>query len=494
MKKILMGWMLVLAAVSALGMGRPPVAGQGIVISELDLRGSIEGENVSFVLNLQADVPDRSRLTLVEGDVTCLTSAVPRGVELVREGKGYVLVFERAVKGPLSLTFASLPAKEGDWRATQFSLPGATVRHVSMLCDRPDLQVEFPGALGVERKKTAEGRTEIAASLGVIRSFTVRWKPEVKALTGELAATCDAHTIYSASVGVLRLDSLLTYRVIQGALDKISIALPTELNVTQVRGQDIREWTVEVATKTNAERRLVVTLSRPQEKTYQLGLEAERVLSAFPCKFELPLPAPQNVLRTSGFLLIGTDSAVKLLVNKSLALTQIDQAAFPMVQAADNRARLAPTRAAYAYQYANLPARAELGADDIVTTLHAEERLTLSLGDNDLALDAVVELDVRDAPAREAALVVDPTWSVVNVAGANLADYEVRDQAGARQIKLFFKTAVRVARWSRCGWRRRWRRTRRNSPRRCSMWRKRARSAATSCCAPRRACASNRPS
>ena len=442
MKKILMGWMLVLAAVSALGMGRPPVAGQGIVISELDLRGSIEGENVSFVLNLQADVPDRSRLTLVEGDVTCLTSAVPRGVELVREGKGYVLVFERAVKGPLSLTFASLPAKEGDWRATQFSLPGATVRHVSMLCDRPDLQVEFPGALGVERKKTAEGRTEIAASLGVIRSFTVRWKPEVKALTGELAATCDAHTIYSASVGVLRLDSLLTYRVIQGALDKISIALPTELNVTQVRGQDIREWTVEVATKTNAERRLVVTLSRPQEKTYQLGLEAERVLSAFPCKFELPLPAPQNVLRTSGFLLIGTDSAVKLLVNKSLALTQIDQAAFPMVQAADNRARLAPTRAAYAYQYANLPARAELGADDIVTTLHAEERLTLSLGDNDLALDAVVELDVRDAPAREAALVVDPTWSVVNVAGANLADYEVRDQAGARQIKLFFKTAV----------------------------------------------------
>ncbi len=442
MKKMLMGLLLVLATVGAWGMGRPPVPGQGIVISELDLRGRIEGENVSFTLNLQADVPDRSRLTVVEGDVTCLTSAVPRGVELVREGKAYVLVFERHVKEALSLTFASLPAKEGDWRATQFTLPGATVRRVAMLCDRPDLQVEFPGALGVERKKTADGRTEIAASLGVIRSFTVRWKPEVKALTGELAATCDAHTIYSASVGVLRLDSLMTYRVIQGALEKISIALPAELNVTQVRGQDIREWAVEAATPTNAERRLVVTLSRPQEKTYQLGIEAERVLAAFPCKFDLPLPAPQNVLRTSGFLLIGTDSAVKLLVNKSLGLTQIDQAAFPVVEAADKRARLAPARSAYAYQYANLPARAELGADDIVTTLHAEERLALSLSDNDLAFEAVVELDVRDAPAREAALIVDPAWSVVNVTGANLADYEVRDQAGTRQIKLFFKTAV----------------------------------------------------
>ncbi|MCX7005759.1 MAG: hypothetical protein NTY53_00625, partial [Kiritimatiellaeota bacterium] len=423
-------------------MGRPGVPGQGIVVSELTLRGSIVGENVSFTLDLQAEAPDRSRLTLVEGDVTCLTSSVPRGVELVREGKAYVLVFERTIKDKLSLTFASLPAKEGDWRATQFTLPGATVRHVAMLCDRPDLQVEFPGALGVERKKTADGRTEIAASLGVTRGFAVRWKPEVKALTGELAATCDAHTIYSASVGVLRLDSLLTYRVIQGSLEKLVLALPPELNVTQVRGLDIREWAVEAATPTNTERRLVVTLSRPQEKTYQLGIEGERVLPAFPCKFDLPLAAPQNVLRTSGFLLVGTDSAVKLLVNKSLGLTQIDQAAFPAVQAADNRTRLAPARAAYAYQYANLPARAELTADDIVTTLHSEERLTLALSDNDLALDATVELDVRDAPAREAALIVDPTWSVVNVTAANLADYEVRDQAGTRQIKLFFKEAV----------------------------------------------------
>lgn len=462
MKKLLTGLLLVLGATGAWGMGRPPEPGQGIVVSELDLRGRIEGENVSFTLNLQADAPDRSRLTVVEGDVTCLTSSVPRGVELVREGKAYVLVFGRHVKDALSLTFASLPAKEGDWRATQFTLPGATVRRVAMLCDRPDLQVEFPGALGVERRKTAEGRTEIAASLGVTRSFTVRWKPEVKALTGELAATCDAHTIYSASVGVLRLDSLLTYRVIQGALEKLTLVLPPELNVTQVRGQDIREWAVETRTNVvrtlvaesgakyfgnaeppqGGERVLVVTLSRPQEKTYQLGIEAERVLAAFPCKFDLPLPTPQNVLRTSGFLLIGTDSAVKLLVNKSLGLTQIDQAAFPAVQAADNRPRLAPARAAYAYQYANLPARAELSADDIVTTLHSEERLTLALSDNDLALDAVVELDVRDAPAREAALIVDPAWNVVNVAGANLADYEVRDQAGTRQIKLFFKTAV----------------------------------------------------
>ena len=443
MKKMLMGWMLVLGAVGAEGMGRPQVVpGQGIVISELDLRGRIEGENVSFTLNLQTDAPDRSRLTVVEGDLTCLTSSVPRGVTLVREGKAYVLVFERHIQENLSLTFASLPAKEGDWRATLFTLPGATVRRVAMLCDRPDLQVEFPSALGVERRKTAEGRTEIAASLGVIRSFTVRWKPEVKALTGELAATCDAHTIYSASVGVLRLDSLLTYRVIQGALEKLTLALPPELNVTQVRGQDIREWTVEAVTPTNVERRLVVTLSRPQEKIYQLNVESERVLAAFPCQFDLPLPMPLNVLRTSGFLLIGTDSAVKLLVNKSLGLTQIDQAAFPAMPAADNRVRLAPARTAYAYQYANLPARAELGADDIVTTLHSEERLTLALSDNDLAFDAVVELDVRDAPAREAALVVDPAWSVVNVSGANLADYEVRDQAGTRQIKLFFKTAV----------------------------------------------------
>ena len=41
------------------------------------------------------------------------------------------------------------------------------------------------------------------------------------------------------------------------------------------------------------------------------------VLPQFPTKFNLPALAPDGMLRTSGFLMIGTDSAIKLQVNKA---------------------------------------------------------------------------------------------------------------------------------------------------------------------------------
>ena len=44
-------------------------------------------------------------------------------------------------------------------------------------------------------------------------------------------------SLFAQGVGGLRLDSLLTYRVIQGSLEKLVIGLPPELNVTQVRGR-----------------------------------------------------------------------------------------------------------------------------------------------------------------------------------------------------------------------------------------------------------------
>jgi len=49
----------------------------------------------------------------------------------------------------------------------------------------------------------------------------------------------------------------------------------------------------------------------------------------------------------------------------------------------------------------------QLSADDVVTTLHAEDGLVLSLADADLALAATVELDIRDAPVREALIETD---------------------------------------------------------------------------------------
>ena len=412
-------------------------------IRELAVAGEIKGDNLTVGVSFEADVRKagvelrvaRGMLSLLAGDAA--TPALPRGVTLERRAGDYILAFDRRGLHKVAFRFAVQAAAEGDLRRARVELPDATIRRVRVASDRADLDLKFDGALNVESAPGPDGGTVATAFLGAGSPLDMRWRPKVAKLTGDLAASCDLHTIAVAGVGALRIDSLLTYRVVQGSLQALSIDLPAGLNVTQVRGLDIREWRIEAGE--GGARRLAVALSRPQEKMYQLGIEGETALPAFPATFDLAIPAPRDVIRASGFLLAGADGAIKLVVQKAAGLTQIDRAALPEVKSEGIPRRAAPTRSSYAYQFANLPVQLQMSADDIVTAVHAEERLIVSLADNDLSLAAAIELDVRDAPAREITIETDPAWTVAQVTGQNVGDSDIRDEGGARKVRVVFK-------------------------------------------------------
>ena len=429
-----------------LGLARadePPA----VTVKAMTLTGEIQGENITFALDLTADVSKAgSSLLLAKGNIVYLDGQLPGRGELRREGSGYEVRFKpvgffgSGGEQHLTARFAALAAESNEWRSTSFDVPCAVVRQVAIVCDREDLAVQFPGAVQVDRRKNAAGKTEVVAYLTPGSRFAVQWKPQVRKLKGELAVTCDGYAVASASVGALKLDTVFTYRVVQGQLEKLSLAVPDQLNVTQVSGEDIREWKLDE--RKGGGRTLNVALSRPQPRQYVLRVEGERVLPAFPCKFDLPVVVPEGVIRAGGFLLLGTDSAVRLIVAKAAGLSQIDPAAFPRPGSAEAQRQLVPQRAASAYQYAHLPFQMELSAEDIVTSLSSEERLTLSCEDNGLTLDAAVDVEVRDAPTRELVLETDPAWAVAQVQGANVSDYDVRDQAGKREIHVYFQEAA----------------------------------------------------
>ncbi|MBU4460732.1 MAG: hypothetical protein KJ579_09200 [Verrucomicrobia bacterium] len=420
--------------------GRP-----GIEIRELDVAGEIKGDNLIVGVAFEADVRAsgvelpvaRGMLSLLGADPAAASAGLPRGVTLSRREGDYLLTFDRRGAQKVALRFAVQAAVEGDLRRARVELPDATIRRVRVVSDRADLDLKFDGALNVESLPGPDGGTVATAFLGSGSPLDMRWRPKVAKLTGDLAASCDLHTIAVAGVGALRIDSLLTYRVVQGALRSLAIDLPAGLNVTQVRGADIREWSIEPGE--GGARRLAVALSRPQEKVYQLGIEGETVLPAFPTTFELGVPSPRDVIRASGFLLVGADGAIKLVVQKAAGLTQIDRASLPDAKSEGIPRRAPPSRSAYAYQFANLPVQMQLSADDIVTAIHAEERLVVSLVDNDLALQAAIELDVRDAPAREITVETDPAWTVAQVTGRSVGDSDVRDEGGVRKVRVVFK-------------------------------------------------------
>ncbi|MDA0577394.1 MAG: hypothetical protein O3B24_04780, partial [Verrucomicrobia bacterium] len=432
MKRLISILGLVLFAV--LGRAEAP----RVAVSALAVRGEIEGENIVFSLTFDADVARRGEtIPLVTGDVAFLDGQFPRKATLLRQGDSFALQFNGTGRQSVTFRFASRAGKEREWRRTGFAIPAADVRQVAVVCDRDDLEVRFPGALKTQRGQNAAGRTEVTAFLGLTGQFEVLWKPEVKRMDAELVVAAEANTIATASVGAMRLDSIYTYRIVQGAQSKIALKLPDAVNITQVRGEDIQDWSVR-------DQMLTVTLSRPREGVYKLHVESETALPEFPSMKDLPVMTPQGVIRTSGFLMIGSDSAVKLLVKKSLGLTQVDQAAFPQVtmDVPETGVRTLPSRSTFAYQYVNMPYTLQLDADDIVPEYSADDRLVLSLKDNDLVFLASTEIDVRDSGTRELVFATDPTWIVANVTGSGVSDYDVREVNSQRLVHVYFAQAV----------------------------------------------------
>ncbi|MBT3194500.1 MAG: hypothetical protein HN341_18290 [Verrucomicrobia bacterium] len=442
-----MVWVSLVTGMTAFG------ASSEVTVSDLVLRGEIEGENIVFELSLDVSAAGKDcSLPLVVGDVAYLDGKLPKGAEIVRSGDRYLLKmgrsgWGRSSKKSVRFKFASRAVEKGEWRNTSFSIPAASIRRISVVCDRDDLEVRFPGALNIERQKLADSKSEVTAYLGITDRFQVQWKPEVKKLDSELVVSCEANAIATASVGAMRLDTIFTYRVIQGALKELELDLP-DVSVTQVTGDDIQGWRID---RTDADHpRLIVSLSRAKEDLYRLRVESEMALPKFPSSSTLPVLAPRHVIRNSGFLQIGTDSAIKLQVAKAAGLTQVDLAAFPTVTlSGDASSRPTPARSLYAYQYAGTPYTLDITADDIVTTFTVDSQLVLTLADNELSLDASVEIDVKDAPAREIRIETDADaeWTVTSITGQHVseADADVRDEDGKRIIYVPFRQAVHGA-------------------------------------------------
>jgi len=355
--------------------------------------------------------------------------------------------FEHPGVYAVAIQFAArpVPVADGEWRQCEFAVPSSNVRELEVEADRTDLEIQFPEALRVNRE-TIDGRLILTALLGPSRPFIVKWKPKVAELDAKLVLTCEANTVASAGTGAMRMDAVFAFEIAQGRLTELAFNVPATLSVTQVRGAHIRDWRLEETTDDGVltGRRLIVILNRPVTDMYGLQIFAELPLPAFPAEVDLPVITPEDV-RATGHVSIGTDSAIQLVVKRSAGLSQIDASAFPMILLSRDNPRPLPKSKAFFYSYAALPYEMELSLDDIVPSYDAASRFLVEVKEDDLAVNADIELDVRDAPVRSVVFDVPSQFSVAEVSGAQVArdSYSARDAGGGKQaVEVLFSKPV----------------------------------------------------
>jgi hypothetical protein len=399
-----------------------------VEIPEVNIAGRIDGQELAVTVSFEAEteLPNR-RILLIQGDAVLQKLNQTKAdykLDYDREQKAYYVSWPRAGRHKFNATFVARPKvnPKSPWRQANLQMPAGRMRTIRLVSSRPDLEVELPGAMRVKRR-VEEDQLTIDAILGPHQELVVRWKPLVKLVDAKLVLSSRANTIVDVRAGLLHYDTLFDFQIAQGRIETLEFEVPTGLSITALDGTNIRNWAVTDAK--GGVRNLVVELSRPQEKDYRLRIRAEAGIDKLPAEAQVPFIEPTGGIRASGHLAVGTDSALQLVVLESKGLTQIDATVFPRVQAAAAQDRPIPKSKAFFYTYAGGGYQLKLSVDDIVPTYDVAGRFVATIKEDDLVIDAELELDVRDAPIRELEIIVPAGMVVASVDGNQVEDYHI---------------------------------------------------------------------
>ena len=141
-------------------------------------------------------------------------------------------------------------------------------------------------------------------------------------------------------------------------------------------------------------------------------------LGAFPQAADAIALQPENATRFDGSFRIVNDGAVRLEVLQASGLSQISPEQFAGAEI------FHPTGTQrFAYRFSSADFALRIQADQILPEVGVSEVLAYNLGESELAVDAEIELDIREAPLRELLLNIPKGYAVAKLTASGLSDY-----------------------------------------------------------------------
>ncbi len=159
---------------------------------------------------------------------------------------------------------------------------------------------------------------------------------------------------------------------------------------------------------------------------FAVQVQTQTPLGAFPLSADALQILPEGAVRFTGHFRIVNDGAVRLDVVQASGLSQISPDQFPESDA--TRAAFHATGSQqFAYQFSSPDFALKIQADQILPEVSVSQLLAYNLGDSELAIDAEIELDIRDAPLREVVLNVPKGYILANISAPGMSDYFLSD-------------------------------------------------------------------
>ena len=274
-----------------------------------------------------------TQIPLLRSNVGLIDVSVNRGTSFVTmQGGKYYLMIERPGKYNLDIEFLVKASRERENGPGNFSfevMPAPISQfEFTMLESGVDIFVE--PSIRLEVKKEAS-RTIAWAVMPNTPLLTVRWtkalpKEEIVPVKLEPKVYADTATYASVGDGLIRCQTTLNYSILQSEISSIRIALPEDVSILEVRGNDLRDW--KVSTK-EGQQSLDVYLNFGIKGNYILYLNYERKISEGSGVVEIPWVRAHGIEREKGYFGVAAATNVELAVNKIEHASLIDVKELP---------------------------------------------------------------------------------------------------------------------------------------------------------------------
>jgi hypothetical protein len=402
-----------------------------VVLEDFMLTGDLGSNRAAFTLRATARVENHEGgvLDLLSGAVA-LTEVGPHPKWQLRAGQNrFTIAFDRAGRFPIQVKFDAAVRQRENWNAVEFQVAPSALQPIVLHGLAADTQFEFGGAARPER--TGRDFVSYLPSEGAVK---LAWKEARPEAEGKLFYAAEMLSQISLGPGLMRQAALLDFKVMQGELKRVALLLRGPGEVTRVQGEPVLAWSVERAPGT-AERRLVVQFNQPQKDAFALQVQVQTPLGAFPQAIEAVQLRPEGATRFAGYCRVVNEGAVRLEVAQASGLSQVSPEQFPETDL--TRGLLRPTgNQRFVYRFSGADFGLRIQADQILPELAVSQVLAYHLGENELAIDAELELDIREAPLRELLMRVPKGYAIAQLVAPGLSDYFLREPADQPEAEL----------------------------------------------------------
>ncbi|MBN1916982.1 MAG: hypothetical protein JW889_03655 [Verrucomicrobia bacterium] len=327
---------------------------------------------------------------------------------------GYDLLVREKGRHTLALAFAAQVTSRPGHKGVSFGVPRAALSKVEVTLPDEDVKIDVDRIVSGE-KTTAGGATTLRAFIGPTNSVNVGWRPkEIERETVPPLLHARTATKIIVTEGLLRVRAAVDYDVMRAPADRFSVLLPSDFNLLDVSGAQIKSWDVEQSERGPV---LTVVLHEPVGQRYTLALEVERILP----QTDVTLDAPRieavgdSVAREVGTLSFAVGPDLRLKVDSTTGLARVDLGELPEA----HKAGAAPL---YAYRYWKPGWAATFTAEKILPRVRAEVVALTGIDKRSVTLHADLAYTVEEAGIFQLAVQIPSTLKVMRVGPDSLVD------------------------------------------------------------------------